>query len=155
MTGARVRSGGALGCVVFLVIVLASASVAVAQIVGATKGNAALTDLVVDRFAYLVLANLAGYLALAGVVWNTGRRRVEKIVAPLVEGKLTNLKLQLSRIEGLCREMSREVEASAVERKRVADAVEKLQLDFRGIERRHIAEDVLNGGPPIGEDPTP
>lgn len=111
-----------------------------------------MTDLVIDRFAYLVIANLAGYLALAGVMWHTGRKRVERIVAPLVDAKLAGFRLQLSRIEGLCRDTSHEVESSKDDRKRVATAVEKIEKRLHSIDRRHMAEDVINGGPPIAEE---
>ena len=111
----------------------------------AAKANANVSDLVIDRFAYLVIANLAGYLALAGVVWHTGRKRVERIVSPIVDAKLSGFRLQLARIEGLCRDTSYDVETSKDDRKRVADAVEKLEKEIRAIERRHIAEDAVSG----------
>ena len=152
MTKERVRMTTAAGCFAVLAVAVTSASVAVAQIAHAAKSDATVTDLVIDRFAYLVIANLAGYLALAGVMWHTGRKRVERIVAPLVDAKLAGFRLQLSRIEGLCRDTSHEVESSKDDRKRVATAVEKIEKRLHSIDRRHMAEDVINGGPPIAEE---
>lgn len=152
MTKEHARTATAVGCLAILAVAVASASVAVAQIAHAAKSDATVADLVIDRFAYLVIANLAGYLALAGVMWHTGRKRVERIVSPLVDAKLAGFRLQLSRIEGLCRDTSHEVESSKDDRNRVATAVEKIEKRLHSIDRRHMAEDVINGGPPIAEE---
>lgn len=144
MTKERVQMTTAAGCFAVLAVAVASASVAVAQIAHAAKSDATVTDLVIDRFAYLVIANLAGYLALAGVMWHTGRKRVERIVDAKVDAKMSGFRLQLSRIEGFCRDTSHDVEVSKDDRKRVATAVEKLEKEIRAIERRHIAEDAVS-----------
>lgn len=71
---------------VAVVVVVGTASVAVSQVVDATRGSATITELVVDRLAGIVLANITAFALLGLGMWRWTGARQRAVAVAVVDG---------------------------------------------------------------------